>query len=986
MILMFLFLHLFSWNTHAQNTSFHLIDPSPSCMGTTARFKIENVWDFFQNYNNNGYEKYIQLTAIGPAQPVHAQMLLVDDLVNNNSDEVIVGFTIMPTDWFNPEDANVTIKGYQKVADTFVNIVTASWWLPVKNKFPNLSGSEVIVDPGPIVYSIDGISPLDAGDLSYVWSIPNSWSMATSENNGTEVGLMPGQSGGQVKVETFPEIDACNYPQHINVTIGDCAGLGQTQHPYCELEVWSDQYDTKTPDNTILDINKYPRMIGDFNGDGKDDLIKFDHDHVAVGISTGSSFNTWPWSSDFTYGIDGATQEKYPRMIGDFNGDGKDDIIGFGHDNTHVGISTGTSFNTSLFSVYDALSYSDGYTDRNVVQRLIGDFNGDGKDDVVAFGHNGHDVAISTGTSFDANLWNGNAEFSANGGWNDYNKYTKLVGDFNGDGKDDIVGFHNDGTYVGTSTGTSFVTWSWTNAFSVNDGMEQRKYPRMVGDFNGDGMDDIIGFGHNTITVGISNGMGGFDVSTWLDEKGFTLANGWRVDAREIGYVSMDDYGDAFDHLGVVAKSTRSTIRIGDANADGMDDIIGFGYRGLYISYSSGTSFLCPDLEQVLGNRHPVPGVTGYVYFEMLREIGNFDNTDPQLEFIGLNLDNVEVMNCDECDGASTADASLPNHSGVSQETGYQSWTVNVHKHCAGDVLLDLTQTTCEDRYKVEVHEFNLNDWIIENTVYSSGWVLGNTPDQINLSNEVVFQPNKLYMISVDVGPEWISKNLWMRLGDPDSDLYLSPDYSKVEQTKALQLYTVNEFCDTRLSFDAKGSFSSCYDEYRFEVTEVSTSTLNPIGGAVVNVPLGGGWTNGVSMPTNIPIPMNNLVQDKLYRIRLYTKNSAGEDYVTKYVRKIKCLNDQRKSIQFNEVSDVTTKSIVFPNPSKDGLIQVELTGHEGEDASMEILDMNGRIVHRGELSSYEKNEVDLSKILPGTYTIRISSDVRIESIKFVKK
>jgi len=63
-----------------------------------------------------------------------------------------------------------------------------------------------------------------------------------------------------------------------------------------------------------------------------------------------------------------------------------------------------------------------------------------------------------------------------------------MVGDFNGDGKSDIVGRLN-GTrwYVGSSTGTSFSTsywglWGTTTWTDVG-----------VGDFNGDGRDDLVG-------------------------------------------------------------------------------------------------------------------------------------------------------------------------------------------------------------------------------------------------------------------------------------------------------------------------------------------------------------------------------------------------------------------------------------------------------------------------------------------------------------
>jgi hypothetical protein len=68
-------------------------------------------------------------------------------------------------------------------------------------------------------------------------------------------------------------------------------------------------------------------MIGDFNGDGRDDIISFDtrSGNVYVGLSTLFGFwsegfdSQWLWESDFCRSGD-------TPLVGDFNGDGRDDI------------------------------------------------------------------------------------------------------------------------------------------------------------------------------------------------------------------------------------------------------------------------------------------------------------------------------------------------------------------------------------------------------------------------------------------------------------------------------------------------------------------------------------------------------------------------------------------------------------------------------------------------------------------------------------
>ncbi len=70
--------------------------------------------------------------------------------------------------------------------------------------------------------------------------------------------------------------------------------------------------------------------LGDFNGDGKDDAIAFLRSNysdkigdVMVTLSTGSSFpSATKWHDDFC-------RDELVCTTGDFNGDGRDDIISF---------------------------------------------------------------------------------------------------------------------------------------------------------------------------------------------------------------------------------------------------------------------------------------------------------------------------------------------------------------------------------------------------------------------------------------------------------------------------------------------------------------------------------------------------------------------------------------------------------------------------------------------------------------------------------
>ncbi|HEY0639063.1 MAG TPA: N-acetylmuramoyl-L-alanine amidase, partial [Pseudonocardiaceae bacterium] len=289
----------------------------------------------------------------------------------------------------------------------------------------------------------------------------------------------------------------------------------------------------------------------DFNGDGRDDVVTFTHGSLAdvyVSLSNGSSFvgSQQKWHDFFA--LNGETP-----LTGDFNGDGRDDIVVFTHGSladVHVALSTGSSFGASA-------KWHDFFALSGEVP-AVGDVNGDGRDDIITFTRNSladvH-VALSTGSSF-----------TASAKWHDYFGLAGEhpgVADVNGDGRADLVVFTR-GTvadvFVALSTGTGFGPGvKWHDFFAV--GAEQ---PR-VGDFNGDGAADIATFTNNAagdVYVALSDRTGAFVGTTVKWHDFFALAG-------EFPYT-------------------------GDYNADGRDDIVVFTHSSLadvYVALSTGSTF-----------------------------------------------------------------------------------------------------------------------------------------------------------------------------------------------------------------------------------------------------------------------------------------------------------------------------------------------------------------------------------------------------------
>ena len=206
--------------------------------------------------------------------------------------------------------------------------------------------------------------------------------------------------------------------------------------------------------------------VGDFNGDGKPDLI----------VPAGTAVNAQILlnSGNGAFGRLNIPYNLANAVVGDFNGDGIDDIFGSGM--TLLGNGDGT---------FRAVSSSN--TD-NLNAVAVGDFNNDGKADLLAA--NAGSIVLLLG--------NGDGSFQAPvtlgplGG-------AVAIGDFNGDGNADVV--MRNTVLLGNGDGT------FQSPISFSSGPLPASIA--IGDFNGDGKPDMA-VGGVGITIYLGNGDGTF--------------------------------------------------------------------------------------------------------------------------------------------------------------------------------------------------------------------------------------------------------------------------------------------------------------------------------------------------------------------------------------------------------------------------------------------------------------------------------------------
>ncbi|BCJ72588.1 hypothetical protein CS0771_21320 [Catellatospora sp. IY07-71] len=238
--------------------------------------------------------------------------------------------------------------------------------------------------------------------------------------------------------------------------------------------------------------------VGDFNGDGRADIAWYHESTGAVRVS----FSNGSGMGSSVEWVSGFGRPDWAG-VGDFNGDGKDDLAWYhtwkngGEIDTLITGSDGAGP-----SVLETFVQGYGPPD----WAGVGDFNGDGRAD-IAWYEEWKDRTITLNFSDAAGAMESSADWSSGHDRPDW----ASTGDYNGDGKADIAWYHasrNDGEIKVLVTDSAGTGPSGMQPFASGYGMPGWAG---VGDFNGDGRDDIawyVEWQNGTVTVGFADSSG----------------------------------------------------------------------------------------------------------------------------------------------------------------------------------------------------------------------------------------------------------------------------------------------------------------------------------------------------------------------------------------------------------------------------------------------------------------------------------------------
>lgn len=275
----------------------------------------------------------------------------------------------------------------------------------------------------------------------------------------------PSGTGLTAPTTLYTHAGPISQSEQTHLAIGDFVGNGKKQvlifYPLTVAPPWDMRtYDTYLTGDGFSQSGTFVGHVVHFNtidydGDGKDDLYTTTAGSVPLAgwanrvltvntlfASTGiplSGTLTLSWISNYV----SYPNKEHRTYFGDFNGDGKTDVLTWtpfpGPGIWHIGYSKGAEgFSPVDITALGYLNNNDPHTSPSDDNYLISDFNGDGKDDIVEIyndgidnimkvyyskGNNSFDVEFLTLTPSITDIWDGSF----------------IIGDFNGDGQADLM-------------------------------------------------------------------------------------------------------------------------------------------------------------------------------------------------------------------------------------------------------------------------------------------------------------------------------------------------------------------------------------------------------------------------------------------------------------------------------------------------------------------------------------------------------------------
>ena len=460
-------------------------------------------------------------------------------------------------------------------------------------------------DSSQLSFTVPKSLPLAPISESAVADFNNDGKEDLVAKQGDGITVLLGSDNGEM-VESF------NYPSGSSPAVGDFDGDGKP-----DLVVANQSSGTVTVlrgdgSGVFEAVGDYAVgspswiVVSDFNMDGKDDLAALSGTDIRVFINNGLG----GFQAPVVYPSGISPQRLF---VGQFTGDNAPDLLVDGI--RSVGEAVLTVFRNTGTGVFVASPAQTIWVgDSLELRAAVGDLNGDGISDfATAFYTPTGDIGDKTTVRAFVSDGAGGVQLSSQFQVDFRNPTDTVIGDFNGDGWQDIA-------FSGSSNanGVDVFYGDGTASFGGHGDYNVPAFGKLaVGDFNGDGNQDLIDLSNATVTFGSTAGLQAANKTPYPFPTALAAADFNHDGKQDLVIVSAYDHSflidftppgarilfgtgtGKFEGLVTAAEfppSQMNDVTVGDFNNDGRLDIAAtiLGSDGLQLIMANASGFDAP--------------------------------------------------------------------------------------------------------------------------------------------------------------------------------------------------------------------------------------------------------------------------------------------------------------------------------------------------------------------------------------------------------
>ncbi|PHR27332.1 MAG: hypothetical protein COA38_13350 [Fluviicola sp.] len=339
----------------------------------------------------------------------------------------------------------------------------------------------------------------------------------------------------------------------------------------------------------------------------------------------------------------------------------------------------------------------------------------------------------------------------------------------------------------------------------------------------------------------------------------------------------------------------------------------------------------------------------------------------------------------------------------VSRTSTGTGWTIDVSQlDINGLSIFNATPSSCEQNWRYEISEFDLDSWTSSNLVASP--VISGEAGYIDMETFYTYglERDKLYLLKLIVGEGWYDEYFWFEIKPAKIDGSLSNNGIITESVDVgggvFIDYTLHERCQDNPMYYNKESTVSI-DQHEFIVQPVDASYLpsgasmssgTHIGAPIVNTNLGfiyGPFTLWQRYKVTFIVTTPGWSKVMYFRYRTCGPDDDGTGMVTT----ISQLNsdgqlENRGTSVLNIKKEFADQIKIYPNPTKQKVF-VDLNSLEGSELiTIQLLDVFGKTLSLSEFfSKTDEFVLDMAERPNGLYFIKVLQGDKILIRKIIK-